>query len=57
MRKHRHDMLKLAQKNKDSFTKDELYQLDEELTKMTNAAVKTITSDQERKTNEVSKSQ
>lgn len=55
VRKHRHDALKAAQKHKDAFSKDEMFRLEEELTKLTNAAVKQIGVDCDKKTADVSK--
>lgn len=57
MRSHRHDLLKASQKNKDAFSKDELFKLEENLTKLTNEAVKQVTTEQERKAKDLLKSQ
>merc|ERR1711991_735710 len=54
-RKHRHDVLGLARKHKDSLGKDVLFRLEEELTRMTNAAVKRITEEADKKTKDVTR--
>lgn len=55
VRKHRHDALALAKKAKDDLSKDEMYALEEELTKLTNASVKKIQEEQDKKVKEVTK--
>jgi ribosome recycling factor len=55
VRKHRHDVLGAARKKKDGISKDEMFRLEEELTKLTNAAVKQITDEQTRKIKDVTK--
>ena len=55
VRKHRHDVLGVARKHKDSLGKDDMYRLEEELTKLTNDSVKKIGEQADRKTKELSK--
>ena len=54
-RKHRHDMLAKARKLKDSLSKDAMFRLEEDLTKVTNDMVKRIGEETEKKTKEVLK--
>jgi ribosome recycling factor len=54
LRGHRHDVLKLA-KNGSTFSKDEMYRLEENLTKITQDYVKLITTETDNKVNSVMK--
>ncbi len=55
LRKHRHDVLGVARKNKDALSKDDAFLLEEELTKLTKAAEKKVAEEVEKKTKEVTK--
>ena len=55
VRKHRQDVLNSLRKKKDDFSKDALFKLEEDLTKMTNDVVKKIGELSDRKANEVKK--
>lgn len=55
VRKHRHDALAVARKAKESLSKDDMFALEEELTKQTKAAEKQIQEACEKKAKEVTK--
>jgi ribosome recycling factor len=55
LRKHRHEVLGAARKAKDALSKDDMFRLEEELTKQTKAAEKAVSEQIDRKTKEVLK--
>ncbi len=53
LRKHRHDLLAALRKSKDALSKDDMFRLEEELTKLTKLAEKKVADEVDKKTKEV----